>query len=340
VWIGLISYPLYLWHWPLLSFARIIESATPSPAIRITIVAISVALAWLTYQLIERPIRFGTKNRVKVLALCELMLAIGVIGYAAYWRDPRSPGYAQAVFGYDHSGEYRERTCFLDADQNESAFGSCVEEPSVPSSASILLWGDSYAAHLYPGLKSELGHDSKLTQLTVSACAPMIGIDEPMNVHCKSVNSYILERVMRERPGRIVLAANWRRYANWSAVAETIRQLRNAGLGRIDLVGPLPQWTNALPDLVYRVYRNDTTLHRVPQRMSYGLVPGMDALDRELQAFFAQFDINYISAYRILCNEDGCLTRVGESVNSALTQWDTGHLTSEGAAYLVSHFPK
>ncbi len=59
VWIGLISYPLYLWHWPLLSLARIVEGDTPPRQIRIAAVAISIVLAWLTYLLIEKPVRSG-----------------------------------------------------------------------------------------------------------------------------------------------------------------------------------------------------------------------------------------------------------------------------------------
>ena len=66
VWFGLISFPLYLWHWPILSFARIVESEVPSRNIRIAAVVLSIALAWLTYKLVERPIRFGNYSKVKV----------------------------------------------------------------------------------------------------------------------------------------------------------------------------------------------------------------------------------------------------------------------------------
>src|SRR5262249_9483555 len=58
VWLGLISYPLYLWHWPLLSFARIIQGVPPSPSMVCTVVLLSIALAWLTYQIVEKPVRF------------------------------------------------------------------------------------------------------------------------------------------------------------------------------------------------------------------------------------------------------------------------------------------
>ena len=81
VWFGLISYPLYLWHWPLLSFARIIESGSPSREIRIAAVVSSIVLAWLTMKLIEKPFRFGNQRTgLKVATLSGLMFVLGVSG--------------------------------------------------------------------------------------------------------------------------------------------------------------------------------------------------------------------------------------------------------------------
>jgi peptidoglycan/LPS O-acetylase OafA/YrhL len=54
VWVGLISYPLYLWHWPLLSFAHILHSAQPAWQVRGVAVLLAVLLAWLTYRLLEQ----------------------------------------------------------------------------------------------------------------------------------------------------------------------------------------------------------------------------------------------------------------------------------------------
>jgi peptidoglycan/LPS O-acetylase OafA/YrhL len=81
VWFGLISYPLYLWHWPLLSFAQIIENGSPSRNTRITAVAISILLAWLTMKFIEKPFRFGNQRTgLKVATLSGFMFVIGVSG--------------------------------------------------------------------------------------------------------------------------------------------------------------------------------------------------------------------------------------------------------------------
>jgi peptidoglycan/LPS O-acetylase OafA/YrhL len=63
VWFGLISYPLYLWHWPMLTFARILDGGRqPSSLVRICMVLLAILLAWLTYRFIEKPIRFNQKT--------------------------------------------------------------------------------------------------------------------------------------------------------------------------------------------------------------------------------------------------------------------------------------
>ncbi|QLZ67727.1 acyltransferase [Legionella sp. PC1000] len=81
VWFGLISYPLYLWHWPLLSFVRIMEEDLPSRTIRLIVVGISIVLAWLTYKLIEKPIRHGIgRDRTKVAFLVGLMSIMASFG--------------------------------------------------------------------------------------------------------------------------------------------------------------------------------------------------------------------------------------------------------------------
>lgn len=87
VWFGLISYPLYLWHWPLLSYARIIEGGHPGRAVVGGAVLVAVALAWLTYTLIERPIRFGKHGRGATSVLALLMVCMGATGFVVYHLD-------------------------------------------------------------------------------------------------------------------------------------------------------------------------------------------------------------------------------------------------------------
>ncbi len=123
VWIGLISYPLYLWHWPLLVFLRIIEDgAVPSIASRLVVLMATFALAVLTYWLIEKPLRFGTRPKMVVLGLSASLAVILTIGVLAKNNLPEKrsllivrKGYAELVarFGSDRWYSGKEKWLFL-----------------------------------------------------------------------------------------------------------------------------------------------------------------------------------------------------------------------------------
>ena len=76
--VGRISYPLYLWHWPLLSFLTIINGGSPDGGQRFLAVLLSFILAWLTFRFIERPVR--ESNRGRKLVTGNLVLGIGAMG--------------------------------------------------------------------------------------------------------------------------------------------------------------------------------------------------------------------------------------------------------------------
>ena len=107
VWFGLISYPLYLWHWPILSFLHIIKD-TPHRYAYIAAVVISILLAWLTYKFIENPIRFGTlKQKIHYLLIAFILFIVGGVGYYvsnADWTEAN--GYENLIFkrkGFEHA---------------------------------------------------------------------------------------------------------------------------------------------------------------------------------------------------------------------------------------------
>src|SRR6185436_16894181 len=83
---GLVSYPLYLWHWPLLSFLRIAENGTPSRRLRAAAVVISIVLATFTYLLVERPVRRSLSDRSPrpLVALVVGLLALGSAAFLAW----------------------------------------------------------------------------------------------------------------------------------------------------------------------------------------------------------------------------------------------------------------
>ncbi len=182
VWLGLISYPLYLWHWPMLSFARIVESTAPGRGIRVAAVLTSIFLAWLTYRLIEKPIRFGRHKKTKTVALLLLMIFVGYLGYYSYVKDGfenrqalnNSSSNKKAIdelvgpfWKYAVNDICLNRYPFKEAD--DYAWWFCMA--SKDEKPTLILLGNSYANQLYPGFvkNSKLNHHSILS---IGTCDP------------------------------------------------------------------------------------------------------------------------------------------------------------------------
>lgn len=338
VWFGLISFPLYLWHWPLLSFARINEGDATSVNVRLVLIAFSIALAWLTYRIIEVPLRKGKPASRKIVVLVLLMAMLGYVGYNTYERDGlgfRFPKFVQELttYKYNYRKSYRLGTCFLDPDKSYSEFVECkTETPS--NGETVLLWGDSHAAHLYPGYKLRYGKEFNILQRTASFCPPILAVEIKDRIHCKAINDYVFSSLQENLPDRVVLAANWPTY-DLSKLDQTIFELKRAGVKHIDIIGPVPQWRGGLPKQLYLHYKKDMH-HVISERMSFGLDENFIKIDDVLRRKLAKLDVRYISAKDILCNEHGCLTMVGKTP----TAWDYGHLTVVGSEFLVAQFPE
>lgn len=341
VWVGLISYPLYLWHWPLLSFQRIVEGETPSPGMRVAAVAVSIVLAGLTYWLIEKPIRFGARARAKTAILAVLMAVAGIIGietYAGNGLPFRLPLMVQELtqYKYEILSLYRSGTCFLRDEQVFADFASC-ETTGKRGGPSILIWGDSHAAQLYPGYEAAFGDEFSIVQRTSSACPPILNMEIANRPNCKRINDLVFMEMMRLKPHKVVLAANWEYYL-WPKIAPTIAVLRKIGIDHIDLIGPVPHWNESLPQMLYLRYKADP-LHRIPMRMNSGLDQDNVHIEVAMADFASHTAANYVSPMKIMCDAAGCLTRLGNTGDS-LTAWDESHLTEKGAKYLVSRFPR
>ena len=191
VWFGAISYPLYLWHWPALAFARIMDGERPSHGVRLAAVLCSIALAWMTYRFIERPIRFGGQGRLKAIWLGAFMLAVGFVGYDTYANDGLP--FRKAVTSFEVSKRARDQfvgpvwkytkndVCLKRYPFKESddyAWWFCILEKDRPPT--VILLGNSYANQLYPGLATNnvLTHQ---TILSIGTCDPA-NSEEPVDM--------------------------------------------------------------------------------------------------------------------------------------------------------------
>jgi peptidoglycan/LPS O-acetylase OafA/YrhL len=342
VWVGVISYPLYLWHWPLFSFARIAAPGMLTPAVMVLLVAVSIGLAALTYYGVERPIRTGLRWRpplvlagtMATVALCGC-ITWATQGFAGRYQDDIA---AYANFKYEFLQDARGNRCWLNAEAAPDGFAKdCIDAPASPSQPRMVVWGDSHAARLFPGIRKATEGRFALAQFTRDACPPFLQMPDYAN--CEQGNAYVLARIREMRASTVVLFAYWK--VQWAArpdaeaaLGRTIDALRDAGVQSIVVVGPAPRWSTPLPNNLVQLWRTQQPAH-LPARTMYGLEPGSAALDRTLGAYVrARGDAIYFSPYAALCNAEGCLTRTGSSADT-LTSWDYGHFTTSGATYVA-----
>lgn len=253
VGLGLVSYSLYLWHWPLFVFAD--YAGVPfEGAGRIGLIALALGLAWLSWRFIERPFRDnGLVSDARVLPLAGLGLAglaalsaalIPLGGWAA--RFPPEVTRIMAARA-DHSPA--RAACLTDAvggDRPECTLGAKVPP-------SVLVWGDSHAVELAWALGEELGREGRaLMQRTRGSCPPVIGYAVASDPGCARFNAEVLERIAATPSLETVwLAGFWgsERYDRPGKVeqlAQTIAHIRATGR-RVVLVGPVPRQSFDVP---------------------------------------------------------------------------------------------
>ncbi|MHC2573960.1 peptidoglycan/LPS O-acetylase OafA/YrhL [Rhizobium leguminosarum] len=196
VWVGLISFPLYLWHWPLLAFARVIEGETPSLAIRSAAVAASFALAAATFLLIERNIRRKWKSRAVTMTLAWIVGTVGVAGYSIYLSNgaPERAGVVNdAKILEQLEGTTWKYTVndICKASYPATFRNFCYQNRE--GSPTMILLGDSYANALVAGLVTNPATKGEVI-LSYSSCDPSDSTDNPeIRPQCEAQNKIISE---------------------------------------------------------------------------------------------------------------------------------------------------
>jgi peptidoglycan/LPS O-acetylase OafA/YrhL len=332
VLIGLISYPLYLWHWPLLAYLGILRNGDPTLLELWLALVVAAVLAWLTYRFIEIPLR---RSHHAVPRLSFALAAVGLVGMVTA---------AGAGLGFRFPPEIREIAqlplhnnaglrdmCFLEPEG--SRFDSnCIEPGDKPL---LFLWGDSTAAALLPGLKQvQATTPFRLAHFAAPACAPVLATGS--NNRCDEANDTVLGFIKSSHPDIVLLHAMWQGSHNLGKLEATlgeldatIQTLKALRIPRIVILGPVPVWKRTLPHALVNYYR---LTHVVADRLTVGASgPQGDEL---MQRFSGEAGVEYISAWHALCNADGCLARAGPHANDVTTS-DLVHLSDAGSVFLI-----
>lgn len=347
---GAISYPLYLWHWPLLSFP-IVLGIPLTVELRVLILLASVVLATLTTELVEKPVRRGFGGPRLTWTLMAALALLGLCGWGVKRTDgllntypPSVREIASAEFDADYPN-YRIDQCFLRSEQGPETFSDQCVDRSEPNRPLMLLWGDSHAAALYSGLQREIarpheGSGHRLAQFTAAACPPLLSAPPHSVSQCDRTNRAVLERIAVERPRTVILAGYWSKYGTDAAslravvsnLRATVAQLKAMGVDKVVVYGNLPTWRIAQPRILMRQWQRD---HAIPEYTGEQLDPvsfqANEAVQRALKGSGAVF----VSPIAKLCNESGCLASTQMAGVFHPTSFDESHLTSEGSRVLV-----
>lgn len=352
VFVGLISYPLYLWHWPILSFMRI---ANTNWGVRLShlqkgaLVCSAFLLAYLTYRFIELPIRRVKQEKKRrsgalwLLGCVSLTGAFGVLVISMGGFPERLPA---AILALDHnfsqgdSSSWREGTCFLRADQSAGSFtDSCVDsENSRSAQPLVFVWGDSHAADLFPGLRALQDQSQvRLAQFTASLCAPIIGLEIRERQACRSINNAVLDRVRELKPAIVVLSAYWDyvdpdhdRTTRAAALLRTIELVKAAGVKKVVVLGSAPYWTTSVPGLLVGELRRNPD-KPLPHRLARSLLEVHD--DSLLKETTLKAAAVYVPIFETLCDQTSCIATTGPGWRDVIT-FDKSHFTNHGSIWV------
>lgn len=344
VWFGLISFPLYLWHWPVLSFMRIVRGGTPPTGARVAAVLLAILLAWLTYRFIEKPIRHGGNGLAKTGAMASAMLVMGGVGYFTFAQqglEQRFPPEIQAlakVIDFQWKENVRYEKCHLELLPPEKRDASCFENKK----PSWVLWGDSHASSLYPGLHAlQAQHDFGLTQVTQGACPPVLRLDKVFaRIDCNAVNDGILKSMEAHPPAVLIMHAAWlfegypiTNEALYQKLTATLTEVKSRLPGtRVILIGPMPRWRDSPQKVAFQYWRTSVDKTRaMPDFLPAVFIPEVEAV---VERSAREQGVEYVSPVQQMCKDKLCRARVGAKPEEFVAI-DYGHLSRAGSEYFV-----
>jgi peptidoglycan/LPS O-acetylase OafA/YrhL len=344
VFIGLISYSLYLWHWPLILLQHLSMSQPRDASnhmIKGIILISAFVVATLSWRLVETPFR---KGRFTLRGASAFYFAGGSIALLATFAGVilASHGFPSrytrrelVLASYlENTAPGQEGICSI-----ESATGTafdvahCLHQD--PLKKNYLLIGDSHAAHLWYGLHNTFPGINFL-EASVSGCEPSVqgkpanGLFDRLNRHlfgdaCRPLMDYMFkDYVMTHHVDRVLLAARWEE-EDLPRLAYTIQTLRARGVD-ILLFGPIVQYDSDLPWLLVTSLRQGDPDLPLRHRLTH-----YQALDQEMSKLANRWDVDYVSYFTLFCRGEGCIEYVDEDTP---LQSDYGHLTTAGSLLL------
>lgn len=365
--VGYCSYALYLWHWPLLVLWRVHLNVEHLGSIAIIPLVISLGLSYLSWRFIERPIQSMRVSRTKVLVaslmFLALLTAIGAVFYLSKGLPARvPPGVRTAERLASEKNPLREACHVHSAKPSPEA--DCLS--GAPGSrATLLLWGDSHADAIAPGLSSFASQRGiTMRQASKSGCAPLLDVSQSVtgntDEQCATFNHAVVAELQRNQNLRyVVIAARWPLYGGQATTAvggsmslqdtsttptatrgnlamlelgltRSIAAARTANPNvRIVLLGPTPEQEFSVAACLARARMSGAAEGRCVVNEDGGT--RLRATEQLLAVVAKEHRVSVVYPSKVFCA--GSVCRFDQHGTIALG--DNSHLTPEGAAIVA-----
>ena len=258
VWIGLLSYSLYLWHWPLLAFNEYLVIWKDSVPVKFFILLSALLLSWFSWKFVEQPIRsrrmFGSKRSVFIFSSVAFSLLL-ICSSLLISKEGMTGRYTEDFLNYTDSGLSEDS--FFDYGkaskefpENKSSLGIEGEEPI------FFLWGDSHGMALARAIdaaakESSIAGESAVKTSTLPVLSWVTSKESQVHYN-ESVLKYLEGKKQRQSIGHVILVGRWwlasnQSYENESSfeikLINTIDRIKGLGYS-VSLVRQVPQWTD------------------------------------------------------------------------------------------------
>jgi peptidoglycan/LPS O-acetylase OafA/YrhL len=343
--LGRISYSLYLWHWPLFTFARFSKTdLTLTPIEKVLLFAITIAISYLSWKYVERPFRrrlfFPTQRSAFVAAVVSSISLVLISGDGMLIKMPddaldRKLSRLDAFNNFDPEEAYRTGICFIEDLKRYIDTATCLT--SVSGKTNVLLWGNSHGAHYYPGLAKFVENQPiNLMQATAAGCMPTLRIAPNANALCKPFYETLAPWFDANKPDIVFMSSDWMDHGRSSRFDSMIEEIRStiatltARGTRVILLGPSVQFKAVLPSLLIRAILRHVNLQQAARDM---VRPDIFSFDARMRAALPSSDrFTYVSVVDAVCPNRECPVMVANDVPLV---WDYGHLTIEGSNFVI-----
>lgn len=344
-YLGLWSYSIYLWHWPIVVWINRHYGQDNYPVIAAGF-ALSIVSGFISYTYIEQA--FKQKNKTTLPVIFASIITIMIAALSITWQQGKLPNrmmsedirnveYARyANYKIDPLGWYK--ACNTNTQYKHTGIRQvqpqCINKDTIGQG--VFLWGDSHLGALSPGIRKVLPKNTPVYQVSASTCQPSFeqqrqGVSSYAK-SCNIANRIAFKAIERIKPPIVIMAtARHHEQLDWLA---TIKQLKAFGVNHIIIVGPVPQYDPSLPEVYLtrhdgkRIISDDSFRHSLIASNAH-----MNELLANLKG------VTYIDVLGYLCkrvnsqNADlrlKCLVKPEQT----LITFDYGHLTVEGAVFI------